>query len=137
MEQRPDNYRVAEVQDQLLADPRLGATVKERTDKLLKGGLKVTTTFDQTMQSEAEDATNNAKPPLGADWISSLVSIDPATGAVKAMVGGPDFAGSQYNIATHPIGRQPGSTWKVITLAGALRTATRPTTRSTVRRRAR
>ena len=120
VEQRPDNYRVAEVQDQLLADPRLGATVKERTDKLLKGGLKVTTTFDQTMQSEAEDATNNAKPPLGADWILSLVSIDPATGAVKAMVGGPDFAGSQYNIATHPIGRQPGSTWKVITLAGAL-----------------
>src|SRR5262249_29553770 len=43
-----------------------------------------------------------------------------ATGAVKAMVGGPDFAESQYNIATYPIGRQPGSTWKVITLATAL-----------------
>jgi len=125
-EQRPDNYLVAEVQDQLLADPRLGATVKERTDKLLKGGLKVTTTFDHTMQNQADDATNNAKPQKGPDWISSLVSIEPATGAVKAMVGGPDFAGSQYNIATHPIGRQPGSTWKVITLGGALQNGYSP-----------
>ena len=48
------------------------------------------------------------------------MSIDPQTGAVKAMVGGPDFTDSQYNIATHDPGRQPGSTWKVITLAGAL-----------------
>jgi penicillin-binding protein 1A len=119
-EQRPHDYLVAEVQDQLLADPRLGSTVKERTDKLLKGGLKVTTTFDPTLQGQAIDATNNAKPQKGPDWISSLVSVDPATGAVKAMVGGPDFSGSQYNIATHPVGRQPGSTWKVITLAGAL-----------------
>jgi penicillin-binding protein 1A len=125
-EQRPDNYLVAEVQDQLLADPRMGATVKERTDKLLKGGLKVTTTFDPTLQAYAEDATNNAKPQKGPDWISSLVSIDPATGAVKAMVGGPDFSGSQYNIATHPVGRQPGSTWKVITLAGALQNGYSP-----------
>lgn len=125
-EQRPDNYLVAEAQDQLLADPRLGATVKERTDKLLKGGLKVYTTFDQRLQNEAETATNEAKPQKGADWISSLVSIDPATGAVKAMVGGPDFAGSQYNIATHPVGRQPGSTWKVITLAAALQNGYSP-----------
>jgi penicillin-binding protein 1A len=36
------------------------------------------------------------------------------------MVGGPDFYGSEYNIATHAPGRQPGSTWKVITLATAL-----------------
>jgi penicillin-binding protein 1A len=100
--------------------------VKDRTDKLLKGGLKVTTTFDETLQNEAVDATNNAKPQKGPDWISSLVSIDPTSGAVKAMVGGPDFADSQYNIATHPIGRQPGSTWKVITLAGALQNGYSP-----------
>jgi membrane peptidoglycan carboxypeptidase len=46
--------------------------------------------------------------------------MDPNTGAVKAMVGGPGFEESQYNIATQPPGRQPGSTWKVITLAAAL-----------------
>ena len=64
----------------------------------------------------------NALPssPSGPDWGSSLVAIDPPTGAVKAMGQTSDFADSQYNIATHEVGRQPGSTWKVITLAAAL-----------------
>ena len=116
----PCNYLVAEVRDRLLADPRLGATPDERRATLLNGGLKIVSTFDPTMQAAAQDATDNAKPQKGPDWIASLVAIDPSTGAVKAMVGGPNFADSQYNIATHPIGRQPGSTWKVITLATAL-----------------
>ena len=48
------------------------------------------------------------------------MSIDPSTGAVKAMVSGQNFADSQTNIATSPDGRQTGSTFKVITLATAL-----------------
>jgi penicillin-binding protein 1A len=36
------------------------------------------------------------------------------------MVAGPGFESSQYNIATSYPGRQPGSTWKTITLAAAL-----------------
>jgi penicillin-binding protein 1A len=119
---RPSNYLTAEVQDRLLNDTRLGLTPKERHDRLLKGGLQIYTTFDKNLQELATAATQDALPrsPSGPDWVSSLVSIDPATGAVKAMVGGPDFADSEYNIATHPVGRQPGSTWKVITLAAAL-----------------
>ncbi len=104
----------------------LGATPDERRDTLLRGGLKIVSTFDKRLQDAAQDATDNAKPQKGADWISSLVAVDPATGYVKAMVGGPDFGDSQYNIATHPIGRQPGSTWKVITLAGALQAGYSP-----------
>jgi membrane peptidoglycan carboxypeptidase len=119
-ELRPTNYLVAEVQDRLLADPRLGATLKERKDALLKGGLTITTTFDLGLQAMAKQAVETTMPQKGSDWTASLVAIDPATGAVRAMVGGPDFADSQYNIATHPIGRQAGSTWKVITLATAL-----------------
>ena len=70
----------------------------------------------------AIDATTNAKPgsPSGPDWVSSLVAIDPGTGAVKAMVSGQNFADDQTNIATSPYGRQTGSTFKVITLAAAL-----------------
>jgi penicillin-binding protein 1A len=119
---RPQNYLVAEIQDRLLNDPRLGSTAKERFDHLLKGGLKIYTTFDPHLQDLATQATEQALPrsPAGPDWVSSLVAIDPLTGAVRAMVGGPDYAESQYNIATHPVGRQPGSTWKVITLATAL-----------------
>jgi penicillin-binding protein 1A len=82
----------------------------------------VYTTFDKNLQTLAQNATEQALPrsPSGPDWMSSLVAIDPATGAVKAMVGGRSFSASQYNIATHEPGRQPGSTWKTITLATAL-----------------
>jgi penicillin-binding protein 1A len=84
--------------------------------------LKVYTTFDRTTQNQAIDATTNAKPasPSGPDWVSSLVAVDPSTGAVKAMVSGQNFADDQTNIATSPYGRQTGSTFKVITLATAL-----------------
>jgi penicillin-binding protein 1A len=121
-ELRPRSLLVSEVQDRLLADPRLGKTPKERRNALLKGGLSITTTFDKNLQTLADDAVRNGLPnsPAGPDWGSSLVAIDPPTGAVKAMSQTSDFAESQYNIGTHPVGRQPGSTWKVITLATAL-----------------
>ncbi len=32
---------------------------------------------------------------------AALVSIDPQTGYIKAMVGGQDYSKSQYNIATN------------------------------------
>jgi membrane peptidoglycan carboxypeptidase len=120
------NFLQSEVLQDLQADPRLGATEKERLDKVLKGGLKIYTTFDQNLQNMAIDATTYAKPQKGDDWASSLVSIDPNTGAVKAMVSGQDYAASQTNIATSPDGRQTGSTFKVITLAAALQNGYSP-----------
>jgi penicillin-binding protein 1A len=119
------DFLQTEVLQDLINDPRLGNTEKERTDKVLKGGLKIYTTFDPRLQAMAEDATTNAKP-FGGDFVSSLVSIDPATGAVKAMVSGQDFNESQTNIATSPDGRQTGSTFKVITLAAALQNGYSP-----------
>jgi membrane peptidoglycan carboxypeptidase len=119
-ETRPTDFLTAEVQNSLLNDTRLGATQKERLDKLYKGGLTIYTTFDRSLQTMAEEATTNAKPQMGSDWASSLVSIDPNSGAVKAMVSGQDFAENQTNIATSSDGRQTGSTFKVITLATAL-----------------
>jgi membrane peptidoglycan carboxypeptidase len=114
------DFLSSEVLNELLQDPRLGGTEKERADKILKGGLKIYTTFDPTLQNEAVAATTNNKPQMGADFVSSLVSMDPNTGAVKAMVSGQDWNESQTNIATSPDGRQTGSTFKVITLATAL-----------------
>ncbi len=120
------DFLTTEVLQDLVKNPSpevvaaLGATEKERSDKMLKGGLKIYTTFDPSLQNMALDATTNAKPQYGEDWASSLVSIDPATGAVKAMVSGQDYAVDQTNIATSQYGRQTGSTFKVITLASAL-----------------
>lgn len=50
----------------------------------------------------------------------SLVSLDPKTGQLKAMVGGYDFSKSQFNRAVQAI-RQPGSAFKPIIYAAAIK----------------
>jgi membrane peptidoglycan carboxypeptidase len=122
---QPHDAWTQQVQDSLIQDPRyaaaLGATPQARTDALLKGGLKIYATLDQNAQNNAQNAVNAVLRSSGrSGFTSSLVAMDPNTGAVKAMIPGPDFAVNQYNIATHPPGRQMGSTWKVVTLAAAL-----------------
>ncbi|MGH8032090.1 MAG: penicillin-binding protein 1A [Luteimonas sp.] len=49
---------------------------------------------------------------------STLVSLDPETGALKALVGGLSFAGSKFNRATQSR-RQPGSSFKPFVYAAA------------------
>ncbi len=50
---------------------------------------------------------------------AALVALDPATGDVRAMVGGRDFARSQYNRVTQAR-RQPGSAFKPLVYPTAL-----------------
>jgi membrane peptidoglycan carboxypeptidase len=118
-ELRPGNDFVEEVQARLLGDLRLGATQQERRDELLQGGLKIYTTLDPKMQQQAEDAVFGVVPE-GSQFTAALVAMDPKTGAVKAMVKGSGYADKQFNLVTDGIGRQSGSTWKVITLATIL-----------------
>jgi len=49
----------------------------------------------------------------------ALIALEPATGAVKAMVGGTDFDSSQFNRAVQGA-RQPGSAFKPLIYAAAL-----------------
>ena len=116
---QPRDLWVAQVQTDLLTDPRLGATPQERLQLLLRGGLRVYTTLDQQAQFYAQNAVNQILPNQ-PPFTAALIAMDPTNGDVKAMVGGPGFDQLQYNIATHPPGRQTGSTFKVITLAAAL-----------------
>ena len=50
---------------------------------------------------------------------SSLISIEPETGHIKAMIGGYDFSRSQFNRAVQAV-RQPGSVFKPIVYATAI-----------------
>lgn len=50
---------------------------------------------------------------------SALISIEPETGHIKAMIGGYDFSKSQFNRAVQAI-RQPGSVFKPIVYAAAI-----------------
>lgn len=57
----------------------------------------------------------------------ALVSLDPRTGAVRAMIGGRDFKRSQFNRITQAL-RQPGSTFKPFVWTVALREGLTPGT---------
>jgi membrane peptidoglycan carboxypeptidase len=116
-ELRPTTYFVDEVQRRLLADPRLGATPDERERRLLEGGLQIHTTFDGHLQRVAEEAVRDLVPP--SQFTASVAVMNPQTGDVLALVGGPSFRDAQYNLATQGA-RQPGSTFKMVTLATAL-----------------
>ena len=91
-------------------------------DQIYGGGLRIYTTIDLGDQEAAANAVRSTldRPD---DPQASLVSLDDA-GGITAMIGGFDFAGDQVNLATGTFGggsgRQPGSSFKALTLATAL-----------------
>lgn len=95
------------------------------TDIIFKGGLSVYTTIDPTIQADAEDAVSSVIGLADDGLEGALVSIDPSTGYIKAMVGGSDYNVSQYNLATSA-SRQPGSAFKTFTLTAAIQAGMNP-----------
>ena len=57
----------------------------------------------------------------------ALICLEPKTGYVKAMIGGRDFAESQFNRAIYSR-RQPGSAFKPLIYAAALEKGYNPST---------
>lgn len=115
-----DDYFVEAVKQQLLNDPRLGATREDRLNTVFGGGLKIYTTLDPRMQQAAQVAHDSVPPQNSLGVTSVIVSIDSMTGAVRALVGGPGFENYKFDVATHQPGRQTGSSFKVFVLLTAL-----------------
>ena len=90
-------------------------------EDVLKGGLRIYTTIDMTMQRQAEEAIAERLAQLDKTnrLEAALVAIDPRTGDVLAMVGGRDFHISSFNRAMQAK-RQPGSAFKPLLFAAAL-----------------
>ena len=94
-------------------------------ERVLRGGLRVRSTYDPDLQRAAELAISTriaeiAKARRQArDLQGSLVALDPATGDVLALVGGRSFSESPFNRATQAR-RQAGSAFKPIIFAAAL-----------------
>ncbi|MHB8662019.1 MAG: transglycosylase domain-containing protein [Acidimicrobiales bacterium] len=116
-----DSYFLEEVKQRLLNDPTLGDTPQARYNAVFRGGMKIYTTLDPDMQQAAKQAVADNLPDENGTWTSALVAVDTKTSAVRAIVGGPGFNKSQYRIATSGPGRQPGSSFKPIVLATALK----------------
>jgi membrane peptidoglycan carboxypeptidase len=117
---RPENTWAEHAQQVLLTDPRLGATPRERRDKLLQGGLKVYTTKDPAMQQLADAAVTSGLRGAKTGFGAALVAMDPKTGSVKAMTDSRPYDEAKFNLATDGAGRQVGSSFKVTTLGTVL-----------------
>ena len=131
-------YFVEYVRQQL--EPKYGVT------QLWKGGLKIYTTLDLTMQVPAEDIMEKylakydadaAKMPRPEEEKSgekkdddavekstpslqgAFVVLDTRTGAIKAMIGGRNYRDSKFNRVTQAV-RQAGSTFKPFVWMSAL-----------------
>ncbi len=113
----------------------LGTTTAERREALLRGGLRIDTTIDLNLQAQAEESIRKVLPGQGVDPRTpdaALVSVEPRTGYVRAMVGGYDYFGThsyrQTNLAAGA-GRQTGSAFKPIVMATALENGVSPSAR--------
>jgi penicillin-binding protein 1A len=114
------DYYVQQVETQLLSSGSpLGSTYEERYQALFEGGLKIYTNLDPIMQSEAEQTIAQDTPANRGGFQEAMVSIDPASGKVRALVGGLGVQTSKYDIVTQGR-RQPGSGFKLFTLLAAL-----------------
>ena len=127
----------------------LGSDYTERYNAVFKGGLRIYTTLDPHKQADALDARDSTLPSedgidpgefvirgaYGIDAATTcpalndgaghclgtvaMVSVEPKTGAVRDLVGGPGFENWKYDLATQAQ-RQPGSSMKPYVLIAAL-----------------
>ena len=133
----PNDYFVEQVKQQLLDDERLGATPTARYNAVFGGGLRIYTTFDPYLQYQALQARQDSLElvpgnrgdgtfDLGVDTAGALVfgtlamaGVEPSTGAVRMLVGGPGFDRYQFDLAVQGL-RQPGSSFKTFVLTEAM-----------------
>ncbi len=91
-------------------------------EEISGGGLQVVTTLDWDAQRAAARAAHRVPPKGKRQLHIALASVEPGTGALRAMVAGEDFLGdnpqAQVNFATSPV--PPGSAFKPFALAAGL-----------------
>ena len=134
-----EGYFAEKVKQQLLDDPQLGATPAEREYQVFRGGLKIYTTLEPraqllalTARNEVLEAVAPAGTPVGVVPIApnpetgvprnataAVVSVEPGTGAVRALVGGAGFDQDKFDVATQGL-RSGGSTFKIFVLMALL-----------------
>ena len=133
------------IKDGLRSDEPYGLYFKEQVrrelvdrfgwQRVYQGGLRVYSTVDLEMQKAAEISIADGlaavekrrKTPDPEPLQAAFVAMDPATGHVRAMVGGRDFEKSSFNRAVQAR-RQPGSAFKPFVYAAALEAGFTPAT---------
>ncbi|MBD0692529.1 transglycosylase domain-containing protein [Streptomyces sp. CBMA123] len=115
-------YLVGVADDYLISSGTIDAAT------LKAGGWRITTTFDKPRQDAFVKAVQDeltgeldpkARPATDTDVRVAGASVEPATGRVVAVYGGPDYAKQPYNDALRQ-DNQIGSTFKPVDLAAGL-----------------
>ncbi|MFJ7247870.1 transglycosylase domain-containing protein [Kitasatospora sp. NPDC098652] len=115
-------YLVGVADDYLISSGTIDAAT------LKAGGWRITTTFDKPRQDAFVKAVQSeltseldpkARPTTDTDVRVAGASVEPATGRVVAVYGGPDYAKQPFNDALRQ-DNQIGSTFKPVDLAAGL-----------------
>ena len=108
--------------------PSLGPTPEAREQRLRQGGLIIRTTLDAKDQSAAAKAVRAQVYPQNS-VAAAIAMVEPGTGKIKAMTQSSKYGTGKgetvINLAANSDrgssnGSQPGSTFKVFTLAAAI-----------------
>jgi cell division protein FtsI (penicillin-binding protein 3) len=110
----------------VIRDP-FGRAIDVVTSRPERPGRNVVLTLDTQVQAAAERLLSDAVARWGARGATAVV-MDPRTGAILAMANAPTFDANRFATATPDARRnraltdvyEPGSTFKIVTIAGAL-----------------
>ena len=105
--QGPNAYYIDAVRREL-------ASLPDFADGALFQGLRIHTQLDQSLQATAQRTLADAVAEGPTDT-GAIVTVDPHSGGVRALVGGPEIEAQPFNTAVRSV-RQPGSTFKAFTL---------------------
>jgi membrane peptidoglycan carboxypeptidase len=123
--------------DVIKTDPVFGATAADREQLLRRGGLTIRTTLDPRIQAGAMKAVTSYIPMKDPSRkVAAISMIVPSTGQIVAMAqnrnwgtSGPGNTTYNFNVNEAMgggIGAQAGSTFKIFTLAAALKAGISP-----------
>jgi penicillin-binding protein 1A len=113
---RREPYFFDFVQDQLIEKYGVGV--------FRRGGLKIHTTINPSLQEAARQAITG-QLPYPDDPSSAIVSIDPSNGYIRAMASSGTYKDRTFNLAAQGH-RQPGSAFKTMVLTTAIRKGVDP-----------
>ena len=110
----------------IVKDP-YGRAIDVVTSRAERPGRNVTLTIDHQIQASTEQILARTVSQFGARGAAAIV-MDPRNGAILAMANSPTFDANSFSTASPDARRnravtdayEPGSTFKIVTIAGAL-----------------